>query len=211
MMVGRWFVASACGLTLVWLGVAAAQQPAPPRPRVERPELTAEQQAALERGKILEKELKIARLELALLEAKDATEEDIALKAEDVYRLQGRLHALRVKNPEVARELRRYHRREARKLGRGRGDAWGGPGWGRGRRLGRRQGPGAGFGCTPGCPGMGFQRGRGGGPGWGRGAGGGRGRGGGPGARMGGGPGARMGGGRGGPGMTPPEAPAAWD
>ncbi len=207
-MVGRWFVASACGLTAVWLSTAAAQQPPRQRPRVERPQLTAEQEAVLERGKALQKELRIARLELALLEAKDATEEDIALKAEDVYKLQGRLHALRVKNPEVARELRRYHRREARKLGRGRGDAWGGPGWGRGRRFGRRRGAGAGFGCTPGCPGMGFQRGRGAGAGWGRGGGAGRSRGGGRGTGMGGG-----GRGRGGPGpgLTPPEAPTAWD
>jgi hypothetical protein len=230
-MVRRWSVAMACALTLLWVTVSVAEKPARQRPRerprVERPALTAEQEAVLDRGKQMQKDLRIVGLELALLEAKEAPEEDIALKAEDLYRLHGKLHALRVKNPEVARELRRLGRQEGRKLGLGRGRGHGGRGWGYGRAHGDRGrgygrchcahgwGSGKQFGMGHGrvggsgrgldCPGSGFHRGHADGGGWGRGGGEGRGRGGaGWGRGRGGGP--RMGHGGGGWGEHAPEA-----
>jgi hypothetical protein len=181
--------------------VALAQTEA--APIEERPlQLTEDEAAALRRAQDLQKELEIARLEVALAQAKDLPEGEIASRAEQMYRLQGRLYALHAKSPELARKVRRHQRQQrwlhregmgrghGRGMGRGRGhgrrgmgrgrghEAWGmGPGMGRGR--GHR---GHGF-----APGVG--RGRGHGPGAMRGRGMGRGRGrGGPGMGLGRGP-----------------------
>ena len=142
-------------------GVALAQaEGGPPEPPPLR--LTEEKAAALTQAQDLQKELKIARLELALAEAKDLPEGDIAVRAEHMYRLQGQLYAFHAKHPELAREVRahqgqqRWRHREG--MGRGRG-----PGMGRGRGQGARgMGPGMGRGgMGREMRGMGFGRGRG--------------------------------------------------
>lgn len=90
-----------------------------------KPALTAEEQAELQQMEDLDKRLRIARLELALAEAKEAPEKEIATKAEGVYRLQGEMHAFRVKHPGIGRLMRQE------------GHRWGGgPGMGRGGRHG---------------------------------------------------------------------------
>jgi len=172
-----------------------------------KPALTAKEQAALQQMKDLDKRLRIARLELALAEAKEAPEREIATKAEGVYRLQGEMHAFRVKHPGIGR-LARQERGQWRG---GREARGGGRGWGRGAGMGRggrhgmggrgggMAGPWAGEGrgrgmgwqmeAGQGCPfagqgmghgqgrGMGLERGRGTGRGGMRGMGGGRGMG----------------------------------
>lgn len=165
-------------------------------------QFTPEQQAFLDQAKELRKQVRIARLELQLAEAKEAPEREIAQKAEGLYSLLGKEHAFRVKNREVAQQLRQRTRQEWRErrgrgaqdelgLGRGRGRGGGlGAGPGRGGRQGRGmgrggrgfgRGRGAGMGLMPGAggeqPGMGRRgegRGRdmGGGRGMGRGRGG---------------------------------------
>lgn len=97
----------------------------------DRPALTAEEQAAVKEFGELHKRLRIARLELALAEAKEAPEQEIATKAEDVYRLQGEMHAFRVKHPGIGRLARREG--AGWREGRGRGES----GWGRGQGMGR--------------------------------------------------------------------------
>ena len=138
-----------------------------------KPELTEEDKAALRQSQDLQKALKIARLELALAEAKEAPQREIAGKAESVYRLQGELHALLVKHPVVARHQwregagRQWRRGQGWGRGEGRGSAHEGMG-----RHGRR-GMGRGGGMDHG---MGMGRGRGMGQGMGMGQGRGMGR-----------------------------------
>jgi len=134
-----------------------AQAPERPLPE-ERPRLTAEQQALVTEAKGLRKQIHIARLELALAEAKEAPEKEIAAKAEHLYRLRGRLHAMMVKHPEL-RALAGSPRAGWRQ---GRGCGLGmqgqGPGMGRGgKRWGMHgAGPGMGRGWQGGPgPGMG--------------------------------------------------------
>jgi hypothetical protein len=100
-------------------------------------ELTEDEKAFLERARQLRKDQQIARLELALAEAKEAPERDIAAKAEQLYRLQGEQRAFMAKHRELARGLRQHmaqnrwqHRRG---MGGGRHQGWGGPGMGRDR------------------------------------------------------------------------------
>lgn len=138
--------------------------------------LTAEQEVAVEEARELARQLEVARLELRLLELRQAPEAEIAAKAEEVFRLRGRLHALRGTRPEGVR---------GQALGRGPGRIvreFAGPGAGRGRGAGaqgwrRGAGPGApepGFGARlRGGPHPGFGRGPGAGrePTWGQGEG----------------------------------------
>ena len=166
--------------------VALAQtEAAPPE---ERPlQLTEDEAAALRRAQDLQEELQIAHLELALAQAKDLPEGEIANRAEQMYRLQGQLYALHAKSPELARKVWRHQRQQrwrhregigrgyGRGMGRGRGHGPRGMGrggrgeWGMGPGMGRGRGhQGHGFG-----PGMGRGRGHGpmAGPGMGRGRG----------------------------------------
>jgi len=105
-----------------------------PAQKPEALQLTAEEQAFVDRAEALRNEMEIAGMELALLEAKDASEGDIAAKAEQLYGVRGELYALRATNRELAA-----------KLWRGRaGDRWqhrGGRGMGRGMGQGPRYGP----------------------------------------------------------------------
>lgn len=160
-------IVTALGLALLAASLASAQEVTQPRRQRAAPELTEEQKAQLERFRELHKDARIARLELALLEAKDAPEEEIALKAEENYRLQGRLHAFRVKHPELTRHMERQRMRRARGLARGlargQGHGWGGRGMGRGRQRGRGTGLGLGLGPMRGeghMGGRGHMRGR---------------------------------------------------
>ncbi len=155
--------------------VALAETKETPKPPVA-PALTAEQKATLQQMKDLHKRLRIARLELALAEAKEAPEREIAGKAEDMYRLQGEMHAFRAKHPEVGR-LTRHARGQGGEQGMGPGCGCGGRGGemgmsrrgmgGHGRGMGRHMSPGAGQ-CCPFaekgmgadcCPGVGPERG----------------------------------------------------
>lgn len=185
---------------------ASAQPPAPSLDRPDRPPLSAEDEAVLERAEDLAQELQIARLELALAEAKDLDESQIADRAEQMYRLQGEFHALGAKHPRLL--LNRWREGVDRGMGRGpgmgrrgmgpagmgRGPGMGlrgmGPVMGRGRGLGRahhgavgpRMGRGRGLGMEPGMRrghdfGMGQRMGRGFGMGRGMGPGHGMGRG----------------------------------
>lgn len=190
-------------------GVALAQaEPV----RAEKPvlQLTEEEAAALRQAQDLRKELKIAGLELALAEAKDLPEPEIAARAETMYRLQGQLYAFRAKHPELARKEReqraqhRWGRRGGRGFGRGMGRGMGGGrghgprGMGRGRAHGPRgMGPGDqdAWGMGPGMGRGRGHRGHGMGPGMHQGPGRGRGHG-----QM-GGRGMGRGRGHGGPGM----------
>jgi len=142
-------------------------------------ELTPEAQAFLDRAGELRKDIEITGLELSLLEAQDASEGEIAVKAEQMYRLRGELYALRAKNRELAREV---WGRERGRLHRGRGA---GPGMGRGMGHGRGGGMGQGMGRGMGRgEGQGMGRGMGRGRGHGMGRGGGRGMGQGQGLRL---------------------------
>jgi hypothetical protein len=175
---------------------------APPERPVGAPEaleLRPEAQAFLDRAGELRKDIEVTRLELSLLEAKDAPEGEIALKAEQMYRLRGELYALRAKNRELAGELWQSERGRPHR-GRGAGPGMGqGRGRGMGPGMGQGMGQGRGHGMGPGMgQGMGQGRGHGMGPGMGQGMGQGRGHGMGPGMGRG------MGQGRGhgmGPGM----------
>jgi hypothetical protein len=174
------------GLAAVLLASATAalaetkQDPKAPA----KPALTAEEQAALQQIKDLDKRLRIARLELALAEAKEAPEREIATKAEEMYRLQGEMHAFRVKHPGMGRLMRQERHRWGGRGAGGEGRAWGGGAdmgrggrhgmggrgggmagpWareGHGRGMGRQMGSGLGQGCPFADQGMGFGRGRG--------------------------------------------------
>ncbi len=198
------------------VGVALAQaEPA----RAAKPvlQLTEEEAAALRQAQDLQKELRIARLELALAEAKELPEAEIAARAETMYRLQGQLYAFRAKHPELARQVReqraqhRWGRRGGRGFGQGmgRGRGHGPRGMGRGRGHGHHGmghgghdawGMGPGMGPGQGHPGHGMGPGmhQGAGRGRGHGAMGGRGTGrgrerGGPGMGLGPGPGPEQG------------------
>jgi hypothetical protein len=161
-------------LVVVLLAAAVSVALAQPEraPAEERPlRLTEDEAAVLRQAQDLQKELEIARLELALAEAKELPEGEIADRAEQMYRLQGRLYALHAKNPELIDKVRRHDRQRrlgdregmgrgrGRGMGRGRGhgprgmrgggrDAWGmGPGMGPGRgHRGHGMGPGMGQG-----------------------------------------------------------------
>ena len=159
-------------LLVAAVGMVLAQE-ALPEGRAA-PKLTADELAVLEQANDLQKQLEISRLELRLAELKDAPQGEIADRATRMYRLQGELHALRVKHPAVARY--QWRERAQERWGRGRGRRrGGGPAWGQGGMGGH------------GRHGMGRGRGHGGG-GWGQGPGMGRGRG-----RRGGGRGAEPG------------------
>jgi len=139
--------------------------------------LTPEQKALLEKWQELRKQIMIARLELKLAETKDASEDEIARRAEQVYRLRGEQRAFLAKNKDLVRSLRRHTKvyrwwdRRARGAGRGRGPGIGrDQGRGMGRGMGRGRGLGLGYGYGRGLePGLGrghgFDRGRGAGPG----------------------------------------------
>jgi len=127
--------------------------------------LTAEQEAAVEEARELARQLEVARLELRLLELRQAPEAEIAAKAEDVFRLQGRLYALRGSRLEGVRGQALGRGRGARHAGMGREFAGrargaGAQGWRRGAGPGApepgfgarlRGGPGPGFGRGPGA------------------------------------------------------------
>ncbi len=147
---------------------ALGARPDEPARGLEGVKLSPEEQAFLDRAKELHKGIRIAGLELALMEAKDAPEDQIASKAEELYRAQGKLYALRAKNRDMARKLWRHgpgHQwghGPGRRGGRGLGPGWDGPGMGRhGRRgMGRGMGPGWGGHGGPGM-GRGMRRGMG--------------------------------------------------
>jgi len=141
-------------------GVLLAQEARPP---ADAPtQLTAEQQAVLKQAQDLSKDIEINRLELRLAELKGASQDELAQKATEGYELRGKLDALWMKNPEVAREA---WAERGRRRGTGRGM---GPGGGMGQGMGRRHGrggggPGMGQGMGPGMgqgmgPGMGQGR-----------------------------------------------------
>jgi len=161
----RWMILAVVALVVCVVTAAGADQRERPRPGAALPELTPEERAVVDQAQDLRKEIEINRLELRLLELKDASEEQIAERAEQLYRLQGRLYALRSKHPEVMGKLWRHRGRHARMHGRGRGPAFGGPGFGRGPgRGGHRGGPDMGFrgrGQGRGWRGMGRQHGMG--------------------------------------------------
>jgi len=159
--------AVAIGILAISAAVLAAGQADRPIPAAAKGEraiqFTPEQQAFLDQAKELRKQALIARLELQLAEAKEAPEREIAQKAERLYSLLGEEHAFRVKNREVAQQLRQG-RRERR--GRGAQDELGlGGGRGRGGELGAGPGRGGRQGRGMGHGGRGFGRGRGGGMG----------------------------------------------
>lgn len=152
-------------LLIAVVGVAFAQEAQPERRAAA--ELTADELAVLEQANDLQKQLEISRLELRISELKDAPQGEIADRAAHMYRLQGELHALRVKHPAVAKHQRREQARERR--GRGFGRAQGeGQAWGQGRRA-RGQGQGMGRGRGQGAAGWGQGQGMGRGRGHGRG------------------------------------------
>jgi len=199
------------GVALMFsLSSAMAAPPERPVGAPEALELTPEAQAFLDRAGELRKDIEITGLELSLLEAQDASEGEIAAKAERMYRLRGELYALRAKNRESARELGqsgrgRLHRGRGAGpgMGLGRGQGMGrGMGHGRGQGMGRGMGRGEGQGMGRGMgrgegQGMGRGMGRGEGQGMGRGMGRGRGHGMGQGMGRGGGGGRGMGQGQG--------------
>ncbi len=176
-------LAAAVGLALAQTEAALTEQKPLQVTEEQKPlQLTEDEAVVFKRAQELQKELEIARLELALAQARDLPESEIAKRAEQMYRLQGSLYALHAKNPELARkvwEYRQEHRWRHREhmgrghgpgMGRGRGhgprgmgrggggEAWGmGPGMGRGRgHRGQRMGPGMGPDMGPG---MGLGRG----------------------------------------------------
>jgi len=176
-------VAVLLGLATVGLSEETGKQAkaSPPSKEEAVAELTPAQQEYLKQVKHLRTQVRIAQLELELLEVKEAPERDIAAKAEQLYALEGKMHALRVKNADVEQGLRRAFRHERRhRHGRGAGgdDMMPGPGRGRGMgRGGRGIGPRARHRGAGGCdlgpgrdPGMGRGGGRGRGagrwPGW---------------------------------------------
>ncbi len=186
----RLLIAMAIGMLVMTSAALAAERTEGPR-RGERMrgrsvQLTPEQKALLEQAKDLRKQIRIARLELLLAEAKDAPEGEIAARAEHLYALLGRQHAFQVKHRALFRELRgrmgrrwRHGRGEAVAPGRrgagrgiGRGAGMGRHGM-RGRGRGRGAGAGAGMGWMQGqgLREQGRGRGMGGGMGRGRGAG----------------------------------------
>lgn len=143
----RWTIVAAVVLLACAVTAAAAEERAIPRSGVQMPELTPEEQAVVDQAQDLRKQIEINRLELRLLELKDAPEQDIAERAEQGYRLQGRLHALRVKYRDVLAKVWQHGGRRAWRHGRARGDrfAGGGPGM-RAHRGQGMHGPGPGMG-----------------------------------------------------------------
>lgn len=154
----KWMPMMVIALLAFGVSAAIAERSGRPAPAGERLELTPEEQAFLDRTNELRKEIEITNLELALLEAKDAPEGEIATKAEQLYRLQGQAYALRAKNRDLARKLWGHERGARPGLGMGRGmgremHRGMGPGMGRGMGRGSHRGMGQGGG-----PGMGHGR-----------------------------------------------------
>ncbi|MDH4180120.1 MAG: hypothetical protein OEV33_06375 [Armatimonadota bacterium] len=148
-------------LLVAAVGMVLAQEAQPESRAV--PELTADELAVLEQANDLQKQLEISQLELRLAELKEAPQGEIAERATRMYRLQGELHALRVKHPAVARYQWRERAQERWGRGRGRGRG-GGPAWGQGGmeghgRHGMGRGRGQGGGGRGQGPGMGRGRG----------------------------------------------------
>jgi hypothetical protein len=149
-------------LLVAAVGMVLAQEAQPESRAV--PELTADELVVLEQANDLQKQLEISRLELRLAELKEAPQGEIADRATRMYRLQGELHALRVKHPAVARY--QWRERAQDRWGRGRGQGrGGGPAWGQGGmgghgRHGMGRGRGHGEGGRGEGPGMGRGRGR---------------------------------------------------
>ncbi len=166
----RLLIAMAIGMLVMTSAALAAERTEGPR-RGERMrgrsvQLTPEQKALLEQAKDLRKQIRIARLELLLAEAKDAPEGEIAARAEHLYALLGRQHAFQVKHRALFRELRG---RMGRRWRHGRGEAVAPGRRGAGRGIGR--GAGMGWMQGQGLREQGRGRGMGGGMGRGRGAG----------------------------------------
>ncbi len=156
----RWTIVAAVVLLACVVTAAAAEERAIPRSGVQMPELTPDEQAVVDQAQDLRKQVEINRLELRLLELKDAPEQDIAERAEQSYRLQGRLHALRVKHHDVLAKVWQHGARRAWRHGRGRGDRFAGDGPGMTAHRGRGM-HGAGRGMGRGGRGMGLQQGMG--------------------------------------------------
>jgi hypothetical protein len=144
MRTARWIVILMAAALAAGAGAALAElQPETAQP-ARAPKLTPEEKAVVERAEALRKETRITRLELALMEAKEAPEGTIATKAEELYRLQGRMHALRAKHPELMRELRRHVGRQVWRHRQADGRGGAGPAWGPqgpGRWMGAGRGP----------------------------------------------------------------------
>ena len=158
----RVMVMMLAALLVCGMMAAMAQGTDRPAQRPKAPELTAEQKALLDDVQELRKQIRIAELELALLEVKDAPEGQIAAKAEDLYRVRGQMYALRAKHPELAGRLHGQRMRHAWGRGRGLGLGHGGDQPGMGRHRGGGMGRGMGRGMGPGMgPGMGGGMGRG--------------------------------------------------
>ncbi|UCC68802.1 MAG: hypothetical protein JSV79_02410 [Armatimonadota bacterium] len=139
----KWLPMMVIALLAFGVSAAIAERTGRPASAGEELELTAEEQAFLDRANELRKEIKITNLELALLEAKDAPEGEIATKAEQLYRLQGQAYALRAKNRDLARKLWRHERGDRHRWGMGRGMGRGmHRGMGRGMGHGRHRGMG---------------------------------------------------------------------
>lgn len=169
-----WMPSIAIAFLVGVAGAAMAQDPATASSTKGSTGLTPEQQALVTQASDLGKQVRIAQLELRLAEAKEASESEIAAKAENVYRLRAKLHALAVKHPELG--LRGAGRgedhgwRHGRGGGRGGGRGCGGPAMGRGQGEGHAwsgagMGRGRGEGRAWGGPAMGGGRGMGHGPG----------------------------------------------
>lgn len=149
----KWLPMMVIALLALVVSPAVAERGGRLAPAGERLELTPEEQAFLDRTNELRKEIKITNLELALLEAKDAPEGEIATKAEQLYRLQGQAYALRAKNRDLARKLWRHERGDRHRLGMGRGmgrRTHRGMGSGMGRGMGHGRHRGMGHGGEPG-------------------------------------------------------------
>ncbi len=165
-----WMPSIAIAFLVGVAGAAMAQDPATASGTKGSAGLTPEQQALVTQASDLGKQVRIAQLELRLAEAKEASESEIAAKAENVYRLRAKLHALAVKHPELA--LRGAGRGEGHgwRHGRAGGRGCGGPAMGRGQGGGHAwggasMGRGRGEGRAWGGPAMGGGRGMGHGPG----------------------------------------------
>lgn len=216
-----WTLVAAALLIVLATGLAAADPGERAGEAAQTPQLTAEETAALARVRDLRQEIYINQLELQLLVAREASEDAIATKAENLYRLQGRMYAVVATTPALRDRLQQARHGRAGRHGQGEGMGRGmepgmergmgqgmrpgmgrgrGPGMGAGRGFGMNRGEGSGSGCDGGC-GMGMDRdrmhGMGQGQDQGQGVGCGRGFGPGPGAGMEAGPGEGRGGGLG--------------
>lgn len=143
MRIARWIVMVVAAALVLAVSAALAAPPPETAPPARAPELTAEEKATLERAGALQKDIRITRLELALMEAKEAPESTIATKAEELYRLQGTMHALRAKHPALMLKVRREAQRQVWRHRHMRGRGGAGLEWGP-QSPGRWMGPGRG-------------------------------------------------------------------